>query len=257
MHHNDDDKDHDDNDSHESSDTTTGSSSDNNGMEPNWELLKATLGQDTLVALQQHLTGGCEDDDNHDAHDDPNDGIATTNSNQNDIESQPQTSNAVGRTTIKSTIESPPHSNTDYDKKDYWDDRFTKEDVRNWLVTYDDVRDQLAPFLRPESKILIVGCGNSTFSEELYDAGFRNIWNLDFSQVVIDAMTEKYAESRPEMKWVVRYSCILGYSTVLLWIVMPILPMPSQADLLTSFSLHLLSQLYLISLLCLFNFDLR
>jgi hypothetical protein len=185
--------------------------SSDNGIEPNWELLKATLGPDTMMALQEHLTGGCDDDDNHDGHHDPNDDTTTTTTshNQNDTESQPQTSDAVGsaRTTTKSTIESPPHSNTDYDKKDYWDDRFTKEDVRNWLVTYDDVRDQMAPFLQTESKILIVGCGNSTFSEELYDAGFRNIWNLDFSQVVIDAMTHKYAESRPEMKWVVRLEC--------------------------------------------------
>jgi hypothetical protein len=197
-----DDKNNHDTGSHESSDTSTGSS--DNDMEPNWELLKETLGPDTLVALQKHLTGGGEDDcDDEHTHDDHTD---STTTNENDIKSQPQTINGgeSGRTIHKSTIESPPHSNTDYDKKEYWDDRFTKEDVRNWLVTYDDVRDQLAPFLRAESKILIVGCGNSTFSEELYDAGFRNVWNLDFSQVVIDAMTQKYAESRPEMKWVVR-----------------------------------------------------
>ena len=105
----------------------------------------------------------------------------------------------------------PPRSNKEYFKKEYWDDRFSTEQVNNWLVTYEDVRDQLSPFLSPEFKILVVGCGNSTFSEELYDAGYRNLWNIDYSEVVIEAMRIKYKESRPEMKWMVRTICRLTY----------------------------------------------
>ena len=115
-----------------------------------------------------------------------------------------QQQNLVCHTTTTPPSTELPQHNTDYCKKEYWDDRFAEEEVNNWLVTYGDVKDQLAPFLTPESKILVVGCGNSTFSEELYDAGFRNLWNIDFSEVVIEAMRAKYRVSRPSMKWIVR-----------------------------------------------------
>lgn len=39
-----------------------------------------------------------------------------------------------------------------------------------------------------------VGCGNSSFSADLYDAGFPNIVNIDFSTVVIDSMRQKHEQ---------------------------------------------------------------
>jgi len=38
-----------------------------------------------------------------------------------------------------------------------------------------------------------VGCGNSTFSVDMYAAGFRNITNIDFSRTVIDRMSSRYS----------------------------------------------------------------
>jgi 2-polyprenyl-3-methyl-5-hydroxy-6-metoxy-1,4-benzoquinol methylase len=104
----------------------------------------------------------------------------------------------------QSTYIELPVRNSLYSDKEYWDDRFRTEDVRNWLVTYEEVKDQLAPFLSFQSRILMIGCGNSTFSEELYDAGYQCICNLDYSEIVIDAMRTKYGQSRPKMTWVVR-----------------------------------------------------
>ena len=63
-------------------------------------------------------------------------------------------------TTMTNPSTELPRNNTDYFKKEYWDDRFAKQEVNNWLVTYDDVKDQLSPYLTPESKILVVECGN-------------------------------------------------------------------------------------------------
>lgn len=37
-------------------------------------------------------------------------------------------------------------------------------------------------------RILNLGCGNSTLSEELYDIGFTNVYNVDISPVVIEQM---------------------------------------------------------------------
>lgn len=53
-----------------------------------------------------------------------------------------------------------------------------------------------------ETRMLMLGCGNSKLSEVLYDAGFKNIVNLDYSGVVIEQMKERHGIARPEMEWV-------------------------------------------------------
>ena len=50
-------------------------------------------------------------------------------------------------------------------------------------------------------RILILGCGNAEFSEDLYDDGFTNVLNIDISPVVISQMQEKNVEQRPLMEW--------------------------------------------------------
>ena len=46
-------------------------------------------------------------------------------------------------------------------------------------------------------KVLMVGCGNSELSQEMYSAGYTNILNIDISEVVIDQMKQQY----PHMEW--------------------------------------------------------
>jgi SAM-dependent methyltransferase len=95
-----------------------------------------------------------------------------------------------------------PH-NTEYGKKEYWDERFAEEKNYEWLVGYAHVASQLSPLLKFSDNILVVGCGNSTFSADLYDAGFKNIVNIDYSEVVIASMREENKD-REEMEWRVR-----------------------------------------------------
>ncbi|EYU32697.1 hypothetical protein MIMGU_mgv1a020540mg [Erythranthe guttata] len=52
-----------------------------------------------------------------------------------------------------------------------------------------------------EQSILVPACGNSRLSEHLYDDGFTNITNVDFSKVVISAMLRRNVNERPVMKW--------------------------------------------------------
>ncbi|KAL8042298.1 hypothetical protein ABFX02_09G042000 [Erythranthe guttata] len=52
-----------------------------------------------------------------------------------------------------------------------------------------------------ELAILVPGCGNSKLSEHLYDAGFTDITNVDFSKVVIADMLRRNVRERPTMKW--------------------------------------------------------
>jgi len=50
--------------------------------------------------------------------------------------------------------------------------------------------------LREFSRVLILGCGNSTLGEDLLCDGWTGrIVNMDFSQVVLDQMKERYNES--------------------------------------------------------------
>lgn len=50
-------------------------------------------------------------------------------------------------------------------------------------------------------KILMLGCGNADLSADMYDNGYKNITNVDFSKVVIEQMINKNGVERPEMTW--------------------------------------------------------
>ena len=55
------------------------------------------------------------------------------------------------------------------------------------------------------SRILIIGCGNSSLGYDLHKvAGYTNIDNIDYSGVLIERMKEKHAEiSDPnQLRWV-------------------------------------------------------
>ena len=150
--------------------------------EPNWELLKETLGPDAFAALQQHMIST----DNN-----------KNNKNKDSINNVPPPAEVVRNNTAL------PKSNREYGKKEYWDNRFAQETDFEWLVSFLDVKTQLEPFLSPDSRVLIVGCGNSSFSADLYDAGYPHLCSLDYSPVVIDAMRARHAETRPSMEWIV------------------------------------------------------
>ena len=72
----------------------------------------------------------------------------------------------------------------------------------SFLIGYSSVRDLLRPLLRPEHKILHLGCGNSDLSRDLYMDGYHHITNIDFSQASITAQRERNKDC-PEMTWLV------------------------------------------------------
>jgi 2-polyprenyl-3-methyl-5-hydroxy-6-metoxy-1,4-benzoquinol methylase len=94
-----------------------------------------------------------------------------------------------------------PKSNAVYGSKDYWEERFSQEKDYEWLLSYQQLSSQLIPFLQPTSRILVVGCGNSPFSADMYDAGYHNIVNIDYSETVISAMKKRHCSERPAMEW--------------------------------------------------------
>ena len=73
-----------------------------------------------------------------------------------------------------------------YGKQEYWEERYDKDkEPFDWYQHYTGVRDMVTQYLKPDKSILVIGCGNSKFSEDLYEDGFKNITNVDFSENVI------------------------------------------------------------------------
>ncbi|KAL8027142.1 hypothetical protein ABFX02_14G076000 [Erythranthe guttata] len=111
----------------------------------------------------------------------------------------------------------------DLKNKTNWDQFFKircTADYFEWYADWPQLQSLLThhlsslPVLLPESavdappsvqpadlNILVPGCGNSKLSEHLYDAGFKQITNVDFSKVVITEMSRRNMTERPEMKW--------------------------------------------------------
>jgi ubiquinone/menaquinone biosynthesis C-methylase UbiE len=63
-----------------------------------------------------------------------------------------------------------------YGDPSYWNKRYTQYagSTFDWLETYASLKSLLINYLKADSKILILGCGNALFSEEMYDDGFKN-----------------------------------------------------------------------------------
>ena len=45
-----------------------------------------------------------------------------------------------------------------------------------------------------------IGCGNSILPEEMYDHGYKNIYNIDISQTCIEFMAKRNSENRSDLK---------------------------------------------------------
>ncbi|XGW20464.1 hypothetical protein V3C99_003900 [Haemonchus contortus] len=89
-------------------------------------------------------------------------------------------------------------SNHQYADRKYWDERFAEEKHFEWLADFDAFKHLIIPKLSTESRILHIGCGTSQLSMQLFEMGFKNITNVDFSQVLVDAGRVAH----PEMEWI-------------------------------------------------------
>ena len=110
-----------------------------------------------------------------------------------------------------------------YGEKQYWDQRYANEDKYEWYLSYGQFKSQLLPHLqvadypapsnddtrpaRSSVRLLVVGCGNSELSKQLFDDGFSDVVSIDYSEVVIEKMNQTYRDT-PELK------CRLTHSTL-------------------------------------------
>lgn len=160
-----------------------------------WVDLSSSLSPDTLLALQQHLQGvegavlkadRLSESADADFHQPPHLSQASFQNLTDEFESKD----------IRIA------KNSDFKEQSYWDERFASEEKFEWLVTFEQVKHHVLPIIpSKDCTILIVGCGNSNFSRDLYNEGYHQITNIDFSPTVIEKMTLRHIEL-PDMKWV-------------------------------------------------------
>jgi len=55
--------------------------------------------------------------------------------------------------------------------------------------------------MKPAEKVLVIGCGNSRLSADLYDIGYHSITNIDISDTVITQMINQNRKKRPNMQF--------------------------------------------------------
>lgn len=112
-----------------------------------------------------------------------------------------------------------PRSNADFGTKTYWNSFFKKRGKKafEWYGEYLELSSILGKYIKTKGKIttknifycniinvpfldniLMVGCGNSKLSNDLFTVGYRKMTNIDLSEVVIEQMQKAF----PNQKWV-------------------------------------------------------
>ncbi|KAK9301521.1 hypothetical protein QLX08_006146 [Tetragonisca angustula] len=94
-----------------------------------------------------------------------------------------------------------PKSTEEFSQVDYWNTFFKKRGKKNfeWYGEYPELCGIFLKYINVKDNVLIVGCGNSTVSMCLYDAGYGNITNIDISHIVIKQMCDINATTRPKL----------------------------------------------------------
>ncbi|KAH3791689.1 hypothetical protein DPMN_145178 [Dreissena polymorpha] len=96
-----------------------------------------------------------------------------------------------------------PKEHGEFVKPEYWEKFFKKRGGKafEWYGEYPDLCGILHKYIKPQDKLLVVGCGNSQLSADLYDVGHHSIVNVDITDVVIRQMKDKNEKQRPQMKF--------------------------------------------------------
>ncbi|PSN48593.1 hypothetical protein C0J52_14657 [Blattella germanica] len=94
-----------------------------------------------------------------------------------------------------------PKSHEEFSEKEYWNAFFKERGKKafEWYGEYPELCGLLHKYIKPKDVILMIGCGNSTLSADMYDVGYRHITNIDVSNIVIRQMQEIHGKERPDM----------------------------------------------------------
>ncbi|XP_047443253.1 eEF1A lysine and N-terminal methyltransferase [Mugil cephalus] len=94
-----------------------------------------------------------------------------------------------------------PRTAEEFSSAGYWERFFKKrgEKAFEWYGDYNKLCGVLHKYIKVQDKVLVVGCGNSELSEQLYDVGYKHLINIDISETVVTHMNQRNAERRPDL----------------------------------------------------------
>nr|XP_056705970.1 EEF1A lysine methyltransferase 4 [Euleptes europaea] len=105
-----------------------------------------------------------------------------------------------------------PDSNARYRDRSFWESRYGDEGAAptEWFGGLGCFRPQLEAELSPTDRILVLGCGNSALSYDLYQLGYMDITSMDYSAACITSMRDYYAHC-PGLQWAVMDAQALAF----------------------------------------------
>ena len=91
-----------------------------------------------------------------------------------------------------------------YANKDFWNERFKNEKhMFDWYVNWRQLKKYFLWLILPKkARILIVGCGNSKLTQEMYRDGWKDIVNIDISDEVVKKMKEHHEKLDIHCEWI-------------------------------------------------------
>ena len=94
-----------------------------------------------------------------------------------------------------------PKNHEQFRQTDYWDSFFKKRGRKafEWYGEYAELCGVLHKYIKLKDQILMVGCGNSTLSADLFDVGYKDLVSIDLSSVVVKQMKQQHEKVRPEL----------------------------------------------------------
>lgn len=95
------------------------------------------------------------------------------------------------------------YSLPDYGSPDFWDKRYKIEFLPfDWYIKWEELNPVIDPYIpsdKEQLKSLVVGCGNSTMSNDMVEkSGYKNVVSIDVSGIVIEKMKKRYKNENLE-----------------------------------------------------------
>ena len=76
------------------------------------------------------------------------------------------------------------YSREEYATKEFWDNRYKeKGSYFDWYAEFPELKETFENQygMNSSHSVLMLGCGNSKLSEQMYEAGYYDILNVDIS----------------------------------------------------------------------------
>ena len=93
-----------------------------------------------------------------------------------------------------------------YGSQGYWEARYRAADLRaaaakeEWYFGYDVLAALFRRHLDRSDRVLLLGCGMSTLTEDMANDGYADVVGVDYSRECIGRMREEFPESRVEYR---------------------------------------------------------